>query len=370
MSSSIFREALIDPEAISHNVARIAAVTGVDVIAVVKANGYGHGAELAAQAALEGGAFRLGVADISEAISLRESGIEAPIIAWLHGADADFAEAVERRLELGVSSRSQLLNVAEAAAPSRPAAVHLKLDTGLSRNGAAPEEWAELFEAAADLERRGMVRVTGVFSHLANTSAESTREALDAYLGALDLAASFEVTPEIRHLAASDAAIRAPETRLDAVRAGIAIYGLEPFAGANTAELGLRPAMTLRAAIVKVRRVPRDTGVSYDYTYRTQRDTTLALIPLGYGDGVPRGGSGAGPVVVNDKRYTVAGRVAMDQLVIDVGDDPVREGDIATLFGDPGRGMPSADEWARADGTINYEIVTRVGSRVPRVARE
>lgn len=367
MTAPLFREALIDASAISHNVSRLAAHTGRDLIAVVKANGYGHGAVTAARAALEGGASRLGVADIAEALELRDAGIEAPLVAWLHGSGASFAEAAERGIELGVSSAAQLRAAAEAAAPGRPTGVHLKLETGLARNGAAPAEWDQLFRDAAAYESVGKVRVFGIFSHLANTSPESTSEALAAYERAIELAASCGVTPEIRHLAASDASLRAPETWLDAVRVGIAIYGLAPYEGADVAALGLRPAMTLRAGIAKVRRVPAGTGVSYDHTYATDRETTLALVPLGYADGVPRQASASGPVVVNGRRYTVAGRIAMDQLVIDVGDDEVREGDVATLFGDPAAGVPSADEWARAADTINYEIVTRIGHRVPRV---
>ncbi|GAB2555402.1 alanine racemase [Leucobacter ruminantium] len=365
--TALFREAVIDADAISANVAHVAGLTGVEVIGVVKANGYGHGAMTVARAALEGGARRIGVADIGEALALRAEGLEAPLIAWLHGAGASFAEAAEHGIELGVSSIGQLAAAADAARAGRPTRVHIKLDTGLSRNGAAPEEWEVLFAEAARLEAAGSVRVAGIFSHLANTTPESNREALGEYLTAVALAESLGVHPETRHLAATHGTFELPEARLDAVRLGIGMYGLSPFDGVSSAELGLRPAMTLRAGVAKVRRVPAGAGVSYDHTYRTERETTLALVPLGYADGVPRQASSRGPVLLNGERYTVAGRVAMDQLVLDVGDAPVAEGDVATLFGDPATGAPSATEWADAAGTINYEIVTRIGHRVPRV---
>lgn len=370
--TALFREAQIDTDAISANVAHVAQLTGTEVIGVVKAGGYGHGAATVARAALEGGARRLGVADLGEAFELREAGIEAPLVAWLHGPSTDFAPAIDAGIEIGVSSAVQLAAVAAAAGRARGAGrdrsarIHLKLDTGLSRNGLAPEEWETVFAEAARLEAAGTLRVAGIFSHLANTTPESNREALAVYLSAVELAATQGVVPETRHLAATHGTFELPEARLDAVRLGIGMYGLSPFDGVTSAELGLRPAMTLRAAIVRTRRVPAGAGVSYDHTYRAERETTLALVPLGYADGIPRQASGAGPVLLNGRHYRVAGRIAMDQFVLDVGDDQVTEGDVATLFGDPATGAPSATEWAEAAGTINYEVVTRIGARVTR----
>ncbi|WP_036298049.1 alanine racemase, partial [Microbacterium sp. C448] len=172
--------------------------------------------------------------------------------------------------------------------------------------------------------------------------------------------------PPLRHIAATHAAIDLPEARLNCVRVGIGLYGLSPFAGRSSAELGLRPAMTLRGAVAAVRRVPAGQGVSYGYDYRTDGPTALALVPLGYADGVPRAASGRGPVTIGGTRLRVAGRIAMDQFVVDAGDTPVAVGDEVVLFGDPTLGVPAADEWADASGTINYEIVTRIGPRVPR----
>lgn len=357
------REALIDLSAIEHNVRTLRELSGTpEFIAVVKADGYGHGAVEVARAALAGGATRLGVADIAEAVALRDAGIEAPVIAWLHAPDETFAEAVARDIQLGVSSLDQL----NAAATAGRAVVHLKLETGLGRNGLSPQDWGTVFAEAARLERDGLLRVDGLFSHLSNTSHEDDRVQLRRFEVGIAAARAAGLTPSVRHLAATAAAITLPETRFDAVRVGIGLYGLSPFADRTSADLGLRPAMTLRARVAAVRRVPGGQGVSYGYTHRTDGDTTLALVPLGYGDGVPRQASGSGPVAIGGRRFRVAGRIAMDQFVVDVGDHPVSVGDEVVLFGDPAAGAPSADEWAEAADTINYEIVTGVGRRVPR----
>lgn len=360
------REAVIDPSAITANVRHLKRLTGAQIIAVVKANGYGHGAAGSARAALEGGADRIGVADIDEAMALRRAGILAPILAWLHAPGASFAEAASRHVELGISSFDQLQRAAATASPDRPVAVQLKLETGLGRNGVPPADWGVVFAEAARLERDGRIAVEGLFSHVSNTTPEDDRAALRAFESGIAAAASVGLHPSLRHIAATHAAIALPESRLGCVRIGVGLYGLSPFAGRSSAELGLRPAMTLRATVAAVRRVPAGQGVSYGYAHRTERETTLALVPLGYYDGIPRAASGRGPVWINGARFTVAGRVAMDQFVVDVGDHPVAVGDEVVLFGDPAFGVPSADDWAEATDTINYEVVTRIGPRVPR----
>lgn len=366
MAPGVLREALIDVDAITENVRHLRALTGAEVIAVVKAEGYGHGAHRAAVAALRGGATRIGVSDIAEALALRRAGIRAPIFAWLHAPGASFDEAVREGIELGISDLDQLLRAGQAATEDRPAAVHLKIETGLSRNGVAPADWRTVFSEAARLERIGRLRVVGLFSHLSNTSLDDDRAALARFEEGVVLAASMGLQPPLRHIAATNAAIALPEARLGCVRIGIGLYGVSPLADRTPADLGLRPAMTLRGAVAAVRRVPAGTGVSYGYDYRTSADTTLALVPLGYADGVPRQASGRGPVSINGRRFTVAGRIAMDQFVVDVGDHPVAVGDEVVLFGDPTLGAPSARDWADAADTIDYEIVTRVGPRVPR----
>ena len=361
-----FREASIDLGAISDNVRHFTRLTGVQVIAVVKANAYGHGAAAAAVAALAGGATRLGVAEIPEALDLRRQGITAPIVAWLHAPGERFEQAAAQGIELGISSFDQLEAAARAADVDHPVGVHLKFETGLSRNGIAPADWGRVLAEAARLERIGRLRIVGLFSHLSNTSPEDDRAALARFEEGVAAAASFGIRPEIRHIAATAAAIDLPETRLDAVRIGIGIYGVSPFEERTPASLGLRPAMTLRGSIAAVRRVPAGTGVSYGYAHRTDRDTTLVLVPLGYADGVPRNASGRLPVSIGGRRFLNAGRIAMDQFVVDVGDTPVSIGDEVVLFGDPTLGVPSAAEWGDAADTIGYEIVTRIGARVPR----
>ncbi|SJN26936.1 Alanine racemase [Microbacterium esteraromaticum] len=359
-----FREATIDLGAIAENIRHFRSLTGVQVIGVVKADGYGHGAAAAATAALAGGASRLGTATIEESLALRRAGITAPLIAWLHEPGRRFDDAVEANIELGISSMEQLTAASETSAP--PASVHLKVDTGLSRNGIATENIERVLAEAARLERIGRIRIVGIFSHLSGASHDEDRAQLARYTEILQQAESFGIRPEIRHLAATAGAIDLPEARLDAVRVGIGLYGLSPFADRTSADLGLRPAMTLRAAVAAVRRVPANTGISYDYIYRTDRETNLVLVPLGYADGVPRQASNRAPVLVNGRPHTVSGRIAMDQFVIDVGDQQVAVGDEVVLFGDPTLGQPAATNWADAAGTINYEIVTRIGARVPR----
>ncbi|KQZ86309.1 alanine racemase [Microbacterium sp. Root166] len=366
MGPGALREARIDVGAIEDNVRHLRRLTDAEVIAVVKADGYGHGAVRSALAALAGGATRLGVAEVAEAIALRRAGIDAPIVAWLHAPGASFAEAAAQRIELGISSFDQLLQAAAAATADRPVPVHLKLETGLSRNGIPPDDQRVVFAEAARLERIGKIRVVALFSHLSNASADDDLAALRRFEEGVAAAGSLGVTPPLRHLAATHAAIALPQTRLGCVRIGIGIYGLSPFEDRSSADLGLRPAMTLRGAVAAVRRVPAGQGVSYGYDYRAERDTTLALVPLGYADGVPRQASGSGPVVIGGRRFAVAGRIAMDQFVVDVGEHPVAVGDEVVLFGDPTLGAPAADDWATAAGTINYEIVTRIGPRVPR----
>lgn len=361
------REAAIDVGAISANVRHLRRLTGVEVLAVVKADGYGHGAVRSALAALDGGATRLGVADVTEALALRRAGIDAPVVAWLHAPGETFAEAAARGIEIGISSADQLQAAASAAAVAdRPTAIHVKVETGLGRNGVPPADWGHVFAEAARWERLGRVRVVGIFSHLSNTSEADDLAAVRRFDEALLAAAAQGLAPRLRHLAASHAAIALPEARFDAVRIGIAMYGLSPFADRTSAELGLRPAMSLRAAVAAVRRVPAGQGVSYGYLHRTDSDTTLALVPLGYADGIPRNASAGGAVRIGGRVFPVAGRIAMDQFVVDVGDHPVAVGDEALLFGDPTLGEPAVETWADAAGTINYEIVTRIGPRVPR----
>jgi alanine racemase len=359
------REARIDLGALKSNIRVLRdTVAPAGTMVIVKADAYGHGALEIARAAEDAGTDWLGVVDIDEALALRRAGISSPLLAWLHGADADFDAAVAASVDLGISTLDQLERAASSAGL---AMVQLKVDTGLSRNGIEGRLVAQVFARAAELERTGRIRVRGIWSHLANAGEHEDRSQLARFEEALALASDIGLTPELRHLAATAGALSLAESRFDLVRLGIGVYGLSPFDDRTSVQLGLHPVMELSAEIVSVKRVPAGSGVSYSYTYRTGTEANLALVPLGYADGIPRAASSAAPVSINGKTYRISGRVAMDQFVVDVGDDDVAVGDRAILFGDGADGLPTADEWAAAAGTINYEIVTRLGPRVTRV---
>jgi alanine racemase len=336
-------------------------------MAVVKANAYGHGALPVARTALAAGADWLGVADVAEALQLRTGGIDAPILAWLHDPDVDFAPAISRNIDLGLSSERQLRRAADAAKNlGRVASVQIKLDTGLNRNGVAETDWADVFALAAGYERLGLLRVRGLFSHLSNASPADDAEAIGRFERGVRLAAGAGLSPNLIHLASTAAALRLEAARFNLVRIGIGLYGLSPFEDQSSRDLGLIPAMTLRGRVAAVRRVAAGAGVSYDYLWRAPEEGTLALVPLGYADGVPRQASGAASVRIGASTHPIVGRIAMDQFVVTVGQGDVAVGDAVVLFGDPATGAPSATDWADAAGTINYEIVTRIGHRVPR----
>ena len=367
-------EIRVDLGAIQSNVASLRARTTAQVMAVVKADGYGHGMVPAARAALAGGARWLGACTIREALTLREAGIDVPMLAWLWAPGEPVADAVLAHVDLSVASLDQLGAVMMAARRwDRTARVHLKIDSGLSRNGAPLAAWSALVDASAKAQADGDIDVVGAWSHLAAAD-EPGHPSVDRQLArfhdGLDAVMRAGLTPQVRHLANSAAMLTRPDTHFDLVRPGLAIYGLAPIPE-RAAEFGLRPAMTVRATVALAKRVPAGEGVSYGHTYTTDRETTLALIPIGYADGVPRHLSGVGPVHLAGRVRTIAGRVCMDQIVLDCGDDDIRAGDIATLFGPGDHGEPTADDWAAAAGTINYEIVTRVGgTRIDRVYDE
>jgi alanine racemase len=365
------RELIVDLDAITANTAVLASRSGGSgVMAVVKADAYGHGLVPSARAAKAGGAGWLGVALLEEALALRAAGIEGPVLAWLLGRAEPLAEALASDIDLSVSGPSTLDAIA-AAASSRgnPARVHLKVDSGLGRSGAPVGDWSTLVAAARRAELDGTVRVVGVWSHLAYADAPghpTIDRQLDAFREAVHAAEASGLRPEVRHLANSAATLTRPDTHFDLTRPGLAVYGLSPLRDAPPISLGLRPAMSLQAELALVKRVPAGHGVSYMHRYVTNRETTLGLVPLGYADGIPRDATNVGPVLVGGRRRTIAGVVCMDQFVIDLGDDPASEGDVVTLFGAGDGGEPTAQDWADATGTISYEIVTRMGPRVRR----
>jgi alanine racemase len=372
MDTAVRAEATIDLAAIRSNVAALRLrSSGAALMAVVKADGYGHGLVPAATAAVAGGATWLGVASVEEAVALRAAGLTSPrILSWLAAPGERWADALGADVDVAAYSRWQLGEIAEAATSrGATARVHLKIDTGLSRGGAQPHDWPALVDAALAAQADGSVAVVGLWSHLAcadEPGHPSVARQLEAFREALAFAERVGLRPEVRHLANSAGILVVPESHFDLVRAGIAVYGLSPVQGLSDADAGLVPAMTLRARFALVKRVPAGAGVSYGHRYVTSRETTLGLVPLGYADGVPRAASNVGPVWAAGRRRRIAGTVCMDQFVIDLGDDPSAEGDEVVLFGPGTSGEPTAHDWAAATGTISYEIVTRIGSRVPR----
>ncbi|MFI8435072.1 alanine racemase [Streptomyces sp. NPDC079020] len=345
---------------------------GAQLMAVVKADAYGHGAVPCARAALEAGAAWLGTATPHEALALRAAGLDGPLMCWLWTPGGPWREAIEAGIDVSVSGMWALREaVAAAEAAGRPARIQLKADTGLGRNGCQPADWSRLVAEARAAEQAGRVRITGLWSHFACAD-EPGHPSIAAQLGVFrDMVAYAEkegVEPEVRHMANSPATLTLPEAYFDLVRTGIAMYGISPSPELGTpADFGLRPVMTLAASLALVKEVPAGHGISYGHHYTTSAETTLGLIPLGYADGIPRHASGCGPVLVDGHVRTIAGRVAMDQFVVDLAGDRPEPGADAVLFGPGDRGEPTAEDWAAAVGTIAYEIVTRIGTRVPRV---
>lgn len=465
--------AVIGLEAIAANGRHLAAIAGTPWMAIVKADAYGHGILPVSLACLEAGASWLGVAQLPEALALRDlldaAGVARPdgdarpqhprIFTWLAPVMTPEVAAIPgsplRRafaadLDLSVSTRQQLAALVAAVRAERgrdvegalgdegprreaaPARIHLKVDTGMSRAGATLDDLPQLALAAARAQSAGEVQVVGLWSHLSRADepeSGSTEDHLARFRAGERIVREAGLAPQVRHLAATGGALWHPDSRLDLVRLGIGLYGLSPDpAVATSAELGLTPAMRLEAPLVQVKRVPDGQAVSYGGTWHAPTDRWLGLVPVGYGDGIPRAAASCGPVWVNGLRTRAVGRICMDQFVIDLGpavdDDghalpaPAQAGDVATLWGAPGYdgrataasgardadaaavglaapagvyqsgkvsdavglgsgteadpapgAIPTADEWAQACGTINYEIVTRLGPRVPRVYR-
>lgn len=361
-------EARVDPGVIAGNVATLRyRVAPAGVMAVVKADGYGHGAVAAARAALDGGADWLAVVHATEALSLRDAGIDAPLLCLMALPTDPHEEAVRSGIDLSAGTSAMVARLAEAAARAgRPVRVHLKADTGLSRGGAPPSEWPSVVEAALAAES---VEVAALWSHFASADDPgnpSIAAQCAAFEEACEVAVKLGVEPGVtRHLANTAAGITVPESRLDLVRFGGGIYGLSTLPGG--APGWLRPAMTLSARVAQVKRVPQGTGVSYNHRYVTPTDTTLGLVPLGYADGVPRSAMGHPLVWARGRRWNISGTVCMDQFMVDFGDEPVEVGDEVVLFGPGDAGEPTAQEWGECLGTISYEIATGLGSRIPRV---
>lgn len=364
-------QAVVDLAAIAHNVQVLRDHAGsAGVMAVVKADAYGHGAARVAAAVMAAGAAELGVATIDEALGLRASGVTAPVLAWLHAPGVDFAPALDADVQIGVSSVRQIADVVDAVKRTgRPASVTLKLDTGLNRNGLAavdyPEALTSLRRAAGD----GAICVRGIMSHLANGDVPDDRlndVQAQRFIEMLDEARRAGVEFEVAHLSNSPSTMARPDLAFDMVRPGVAVYGLSPIP--QRGDMGLRPAMTLKCAVVLVKSIKAGEGVSYGHTWIAPHDTNLALLPVGYADGVCRALGGRMDVLIKGRRYRSVGRICMDQFVVDLGPGhtDVTEGDEAILFGPGEAGEPTAQDWADLLGTIHYEVVTSPRGRVVR----
>ena len=396
--------AAVDLAAIRHNLGVLrAAAPGALQLATVKANAYGHGLLPVARAALDGGADWLGVAQLAEAFTLRrgldEAGVtraEAPILAWICTSSSDFAAAIEADIDLSVSWTWVLADICAAAREvGRPARVHVKIDTGMSRAGSTLADLPALASALRMAADDGLVDVVGAWSHMSRADDPSeagnasTASHVRIFEEGLAILADAGITPRIRHLSATSGILWHPEAHYDMVRAGIGLYGLSPDPAVATSEqLGLIPALELRAPLTSVKVIEEGTPASYGGTWVAPTRRWIGLVPLGYGDGILRAVSNKARVVVHTAsgpfNAPIVGRVCMDQFMVDLGpaegspgtptarsgQAPAIPGDIATLFGSGIGGEALADDWAQAAGTINYEIVTHLGAHIPRIYRD
>jgi alanine racemase len=356
-------EAIVDLTAIAANVKKLKATSGTELMAVVKADAYGHGLVPVAKAALNAGASWLGVALVEEAHSLRAAGVTAPILAWLVPHGSDYAAAIDAQIDLAVPS---LDIFKEIVATGKRARIHIEVDTGMTRGGFL-EEWSEFLKS--DFSK---VEVIGVFSHFARAdevSEKQNQDQLANFNNAIADLAGVGVNPQLKHLSNSAATLTNQSSAFDLVRTGIAMYGLTPdLEHLGTSEsLGLVAAMEVRAKLHLVKQVPANSPVGYGATESTSRDTVLGVVAMGYADGIPRVAKAAG-VFFAGKRCLIIGRVSMDQFVVDLGPETrAKAGDYVVIFNNGTAGEFTAEDWGIASGSINYEMTTRIGPRVPRI---
>ena len=375
LTPGVLAEAVVDLGAIAHNVRVLREHAGAaQLMAVVKADGYGHGATRVAHAALAAGAAELGVATIDEALALRVDGITAPVLAWLHPPGIDFAPALQGNVEIAVSSVRQLDELLDAVRRTGVAAtVTVKVDTGLNRNGVSPAQYPAMLTALRRAVAEEDVRLRGLMSHMvfADQPDNSINDVQAQRFTALLAQAREEgVEFEIAHLSNSSATMSRPDLAFDMVRPGIAVYGLSPVP--ERGDMGLIPAMTVKCAVALVKSIRAGEGVSYGHTWIAEQDTTVALMPIGYAVGVFRSLGGRLEVLINGRRRPGVGRICMDQFLVDLGPGQVdvAEGDEAILFGPGTSGEPTAQDWADLLGTIHYEVVTSPRGRIARTYRE
>ena len=356
----------VNLNAISNNIKLVKSKTQAQILAVVKADAYGHGLIPVAKCAVDAGATWLGVALLEEAILLRKAGIKVPIISWLTPPSSDFKQAIELDIDLAIPSLKHLeVIVAAGKALGKKPRVHIEVDTGMTRGGLLGE-WPEFLIAAKGAE----IEVVGFWSHFARADEPdeiANQSQMLEFESKLAQLIATGITPKYIHLANSAATLTNPNSHKNIVRLGIAMYGLSPDVNTlgSSQNLELEPAMTLKAEIHLVKRVPAGSPVGYGGVQTTLRDTKLAIITIGYADGIPRNTSSAVGVFVAGRKAAIIGRVSMDQFVVDLGaDSNAVAGEIVEVFGANGY---SIDDWAAASGTINYEIVTRIAARVPRI---
>ncbi|MGV0834238.1 alanine racemase [Mycolicibacterium thermoresistibile] len=375
VTSAATAEAVVDLDAIAHNVRVLREHAGsARLMTVVKADGYGHGATAVARAALGAGADELGVATVGEALALRRDGITAPVLSWLNRPGTEYDAALQAGVEIAVSSPRQLDEVLAAVARTGvPATLSVKVDTGLNRNGVSAQEYPAVLQAVRRAQTDGAIRLRAIMSHLIAADEPENPvndRQLQRFHDVQAQARAAGVRFEMAHLSNSAGTMSRPDFAFDMVRAGIAVYGLSPIP--QRGDLGLIPAMTLKCPVALVKRVGAGEGVSYGHAWTAERDTTVALLPIGYADGVFRPLSNRFDVLINGRRRRSVGRVCMDQFVVDLGPGPVdvSEGDEAILFGPGSSGEPLAQDWADLLGSIHYEVVTSPRGRVVRTYRE
>jgi alanine racemase len=374
-TAGLLGEAVVDLGAIAHNVRVLCEHAGpAQVMAVVKADGYGHGAAQVARAALAAGASELGVATVDEALALRAEGITAPVLAWLHPPGTDFRAALLADVEIAVSSVHQLDELLDGVRRTgRTATVTVKVDTGLNRNGVAPGHYPAMLTALRQAVAEDAVRLRGLMSHMVYADEPDNpinNVQAGRFTEMVAQARNQGVHFEMAHLSNSSATMSRPDLAFDMVRPGIAVYGLSPVPALGA--MGLMPAMTVKCAVALVKSIRAGDGVSYGHTWIAERDTTVALMPIGYADGVFRSLGGRLDVLINGRRRPGVGRICMDQFMVDLGPGhvDVTEGDEAILFGPGTQGEPTAQEWADLLGTIHYEVVTSPRGRITRTYRE
>ena len=362
-------ELIIDHAALAHNIGVVRSMGDAPVLAVMKAHGFNHGIREVAATAKAAGVEWLGVATVDEALELRDAGIDdMPVLAWLVDPWSRIRDALDADITLSAPNLETLDAIAALAAQQgRTPDVHLQLDTGMARGGVDQRDWSHVFEVARDHETHGRLHIAAIWSHLAK-AADPSESAVSAQVDLLqrgiDLAVAHGLNPELSHLANSAGSLAHPSTHRSLVRAGAALYGIQPVRGEY---YPLRATVRMLSRVTQLHRVAAGTGVGYDHAFVTDRDTTLAVVPAGYADGVARSLSGRADVVIRQTRHPIVGIVSMDQIVVDVGDDPVALGDEVVLLGDPRRGEPDLAEWAEITQTVPQEVLTGFGTRVARI---